>query len=123
MNSRHILLTIILSVMASLISCGTPSTDDVAKKIESNAELSSTDYDVMLDYLQEATDAMVPRLKATRSVGDMEFVENDINKQYPLTDAFNTALLRDFPKLSGTQTQRMASMRTEAQEAVAGKKF
>lgn len=123
MFRRLTLLSIIVCAAITLHSCGTPTPDDVAEKIERNASLNTSDYDVMLDYLQEATDAMVPRLKATRSVGDMEFVEADISKLYPLADEFNTALLRDFPNLTGSQTERIASMRRQAQEAVGSKKY
>lgn len=121
---RNILLTLtIICAVAMLTSCAKPSPDDIAAKIEHQEELSSSDYDVMLDYLQQATDAMIPRLKATRTVADMEIVENEIQKEFPMTDIFNTALLLDFPKLSASQTERMAAMRSSAQEAVSGKKF
>ena len=123
MFRKILLLFLILGTAAIVVGCLSATPDEVAEKIAADSSLNSSDYDVMLDYLQTATDAMIPRLKATRSVGDMEFVEADIQKQYPLVDAFNTALLRDFPNLSAEQTQRMASMRTQAQEAVSGKKF
>ena len=117
--SRIFILTA-LSVMSAifLFSCSSPSPDAIAEKIERNEKLNADDYDAMLDYLSEATECLVPRLKEARTVEDMETIDADNNKRFPHTDLFGATLLHDYPHLSQQQALRLADIRTEAQKAL-----
>lgn len=102
----------------TFISCGSSSPDAVAKKIEAGQPLTEDDYDVMLGYLAEATDRLVPRLKEARTVEDMEAVDADNRRQFPHTDLFGATLLHDYPRLTAKQSQRLTELRDNARKAL-----
>ncbi len=110
-------LIIALSIGIAGASCSSNDIAGVATKIDEGKSLDSGDYDLMLDYLEEATEASLPRLKETRTMGDIERIEAEMSERYPYATRFSTALLHDYPHLSSSQAERMSSIRDQAREA------
>lgn len=110
-------LIIAVSIGIAGASCSGHDVADVATKIDEGKSLDNSDYDLMLDYLEEATEASLPRLKETRTMGDIERIEAEMSERYPYAAQFSTALLHDYPRLSSSQTERMSAIRDQAREA------
>ncbi|MDE6100274.1 MAG: hypothetical protein K2G01_04450 [Paramuribaculum sp.] len=106
-----------LSTATVILSCSGDGVTEIADKIENGKPLDSNDYDQMLDYLETATEASVPRLKEALTTGDVERIESEMSEEYPYAGPFGTALLHDYPELSASQIDRMSSIRQKAREA------
>lgn len=104
-------------VLFAVASCGGSPSAAVALKISNGEQLDGSDYDVMIGYVGEATEVLVPRLREAKTFEDVEALDADIMKEFPHLDDFNSALLRAYPDLTDKQKENLHEFTQRSRDA------
>ncbi|MCM1400488.1 MAG: hypothetical protein NC189_00575 [Bacteroides sp.] len=109
-------MLLVIGLLTFNFSCGGNSCDDVAAKIAANKELSSSDYDVIIDYLDQSIGESLPKLREARTYGDLDRIETEMEEKYPHSNPFYNAILHDWNKLSESQRNKFKQLKDKAKE-------
>lgn len=106
-----------LLIAVCLTGCGDTDYDSLARKVEANQDLSASDYDDMIAYMSMSTEWCLPHLREARTIEDVERIDEQLLDKYPYTDIFSSALLRNWNKLSPSQTTTFRQISQRCKEA------
>lgn len=115
----HIMPSLIVAISAvfALSSCGKPDYGEITQKMEQGRQLDSGDYDAMIDYVRDAAQMQIPKLREAATFDDVQRIDEEMKRTYPLTDLFVTALFHDYTLMDEEQREALDDIRKSTQEA------
>lgn len=117
MLKKFQILFLALFLAVPAVSCGGNDFAETAAKVQNNDQLSDRDYQIMIEYIGEAYQYALPKIKEAQTFEDLANIDDELLEKYEYTDLFNTALLHDYPMLSASQKEKMESLQKELTDA------
>lgn len=100
-----------------LCGCGQRSAEDVASSISSGSELSADDFDCMISYNAEACDSLAAGYGRAVTMADVDRITAAAERSFPYRQLFAKTLLLNYSRLSARQTEQIARMQQELNNA------